>query len=384
MCKVSFLSVLVLIAIVLSTIVLPRNICAVRENLVVALYTDRAMLSEAAQKATPEGRVSNCEASNAIAAPITSEPITDWQWLEDPVYGYAIEFPDGGWEAEVTVEQPIPFTNPEAILKRYTFVGPEGLIDLDIWLANGKEFGQWLEWYSKTRNQLPGTSPNATVTGYPAMIFVEDGVTVDMLTAFWGDGRYVFRLWYTITRNENGLQAFWHMLETFAYSSDTGMVGNTQIPESLKEDSREAMKNSEMTSPLIEHCCGYYSPTNPFPCCSDRGNCTWWVYYQYGGVPFRGDAGTWWGQVPNYPNWNRKAPPPPIGKRSIAAYVTGHPVFPHGHVSYANSYLGGGSVMVSYMGWCVNCGTTRTISVYEPTGYIFLKREPTTVHPETP
>jgi len=351
--KMSFLSVFVLVVLVSS-------------------------MSEAGEKVSSAGKRSvSCQTANVVSASIPSEPIANWQRLEDPTYGYAVEFPADGWEATVAIEQAAPFSDPKAILKRVTFLGAEGLIDLDIWSSHGSDFVKWLAWYSKTRNNLPSISPNATISGYPAIVFLEDGIAVDMLTAFWADGEHVFRLWYTVTQNENGLDVFWHLLERFEHFDRAGAIVHTEIPESVKETSRQAMTASGIASPLVTSCCGYSSFTNPFPCCDNKGNCTWWVYYSYGGVPFRYDAYTWWGQVPDYPAWDRKAPPPPIGKRSIAYYQAGHPTYPNGHVAYVGSYSGGSNVTVSYMGYCVNCGTTQSISVYQPNGYIFLKYEPT-------
>lgn len=38
-----------------------------------------------------------------------------------------------------------------------------------------------------------------------------------MLTTFIYGEKYVYRLWYTVSRNEVGLQAYEHMLDTFTF-----------------------------------------------------------------------------------------------------------------------------------------------------------------------
>lgn len=51
--------------------------------------------------------------------------------------------------------------------------------------------------------------------------------------------------------------------------------------------------------PRVYDCCGHSAPGCTFPCqCTNppynNGNCTWWVDYKYGSVPFTGNAYTWW------------------------------------------------------------------------------------------
>ncbi len=306
-----------------------------------------------------------CSASIALAAPISSEPITNWASLKDPEYDFTVEYP-AVWNVKATIDQASSGYDPEAILKRYTFVGTEGIIDLDVWLSNGMELSQWLEWYGKTRDQLPITAPNAKVAGLPSVMFVENGVTIKMLTTFWGDDQYVFRLRFTITHYDVGLQVYHHLLDTISLSGKK--VTSVEFPDDVWKDAQRAVEESSVVSPLVNQCCGFTSPGNPFPCCrvngQDRGNCTWWVYYQYGGVPFRGDAGTWWSQVPDYPDW-RRGSSPHIGQN--IAWWSGSP----GHVAFVPNYTGGVNVTITEMMWCTSCRRTRTIPATNPSGYMW-------------
>jgi hypothetical protein len=300
-----------------------------------------------------------------------------WLRYEDPEYGFALEYPAEEWTTETTINQEFPFSDSSAIIKRQTFYGPGSVVDLDVWLSHDNDLSTWLKEYATTR-MFDGIPIDAKVAGRPAVVFFQEGFTSDMLATFFSDGQYVYRLWYTLTRDEQALKAYWHMLYSFNLLQNR--TGVASIPGDVKQMVQEAVLDSGVI--LEASCCGYYQSHNPFPCCNNQGNCTWWAYYKMGWVPFRGDAGTWWGQVPDYPAWQRQTGAPPIDKRSIAAYVTGHPVYPNGHVSYVESYWGGNTVSVSYMDWCVNCGTTGTISRWEPTGYIFWKYEPTGVDPK--
>ena len=300
-----------------------------------------------------------------------------WLRYKDQDYGFTLEYPAEKWTTETTIKQDYPFPAPYAVIKRQTFYGPGGMIDLDVWLSHNRNLNTWLKEYTTTR-AFEGIFFDAEVAGHPAVIFFQEGPTSNMVATFFDDGRHVYRLWHTITSDEQAIEIYWHMLLSLALPGCR--LGLTIIPGDAKRLVQRAVLDACVV--LDSSCCGYYQSHNPFPCCNNRGNCTWWVYYKMGGVPFRGDAGTWWGQVPDYyPIWQRQTGIPPSGKRSIAAYVTGHPVYPNGHVSYVNSYWGGSKVTVSYMGWCVNCGTTKKISISEPTGYIFRKYEPVNIYP---
>lgn len=316
----------------------------------------------------------NCRISNAHAASLSFEPITQWQIYNDADYKLVLEYPVG-WESKTTIFQKIPYKDATAIIKRQTFIGTEGLIDLDIWVANGLSLGEWLDWYGKTRSPLPTTELNAKVLGYPAVVFLEPGGTVDMLAAFFTDGKYVYRLWYTVMRNEIGLQVYQHMLNTIGLSDGFDKVTiPVDLPENFWDITETAVQTSGVISPLVSSCCGYYSSGNPFPCCTNKGNCTWWVYYNYGYVPFRGDAGTWWSQVPNYSDWSRGSQPKKNQENIAWWSKTSSP--PYGHVAYASNYTGGSNITISEMLWCNSCGRTRTISITQPRGYIYEKYPP--------
>lgn len=302
------------------------------------------------------------EAQGVFAQGGEDKLITKWQRYDDAEHKIALEYPDE-WKTKTTIQQKRPFSDSESIIKRQTFIGPEGFIDLDIWLLNNRDFEAWLAWYGETRSRLPVVSPNAKISRKPAIVFIETGATVNMLATFFSDGEYVYRLWYMMIGNTTGLQVYRHMLDSAEISGLQASAA--ELPESVKQDAQIATG----ISPLTSGCCAYYQYYNPFPCCDNQGNCTWWVYYKYGYVPFRGDAGTWWGQVPDYSyDWGRGGLPRRNPGENIA-WWSGNP----GHVAYVANYVGGNNIDISEMLWCTNCGRTRQISVSDPGGYIYYK-----------
>lgn len=206
----------------------------------------------------------SCRVSKAYAAPISSEPINQWQIYTDADYGFVLEYPVG-WESETTIFQTIPYVDSSAIIKRQTFIGTEGWIDLDIWLANGQNLEEWSDWYGKTRAPFPITKSNAKAWGKPAIFFLERGGTVDMLATFFSDGKYVYRLWYTVTQNGVGLQVYRHMLNTIELPGISDRKATpAELPEKIWKSAEAAVQESGLISPLVSPCCGYYQSSNPF------------------------------------------------------------------------------------------------------------------------
>ncbi len=154
------------------------------------------------------------------------------------------------------------------------------------------------------------------------------------------------------------------------------IAAGAEIPQPVIQKAQQVLEsgNTPMQScqsVYNQGCCGLSSTycSTYFPCSRlngvDKGNCTWYVCYQYGAIPFRGNAGTWWGQVPTYASWRRGTRP----QRGLAniAWWGGDP----GHVAYVGDYQGGEQVTISEMSWCNSCGRTRTIPVTDPWGYIW-------------
>jgi len=304
-----------------------------------------------------------------------------WQVYQDADYGFTLEYP-AEWKPEITIDIRDPHPKPEWVLRRYTFIGDLGGLDIDISAAQGMDLSTWLKWVGEITAPFPVTEPNAKVAGYPAVAFAEKGVGVHdgALSVFVSDGQYVYRFWYTAIYSEDGLRAYQHILDTFRLPGT--IAAGAEIPQPVIQKAQQVLEsgNTPMQScqsVYNQGCCGLSSTycSTYFPCSRlngvDKGNCTWYVCYQYGAIPFRGNAGTWWGQVPTYASWRRGTRP----QRGLAniAWWGGDP----GHVAYVGDYQGGEQVTISEMSWCNSCGRTRTIPVTDPWGYIWRATGPT-------
>ncbi len=305
------------------------------------------------------------------AQPIVPESEVDqWQKLEDGEYRFAVEYP-ADWEVMTLVEQLQPYPEPEKIVRKYAFTGPEGYVTLSIFLTQGLELPAWLENQSKISPDLfPAMEANARVAGYPAAAFVME----DNIIVFVSNDEYVYRFWHPLTTSAPALQANWHILDTFHTLIEKASDTNSYIPQSVLDEVQDAVETVENQS--IQNiecpngsgvqgqgCCEipHLQACYRFPCSirggQHRGNCTYYVCYRYGGVPFTGNAGAWWGQVSTTPGWYSYSSPP--NGTSIAW-------FNYGHVAYINSYWGGGAPTFQEQSWCSNrdwpnqnCTTTR-------------------------
>lgn len=359
--KNTFLLILFfLLGIALSLTMSPESLLGANGTLSGTNSSDQ--LDVALVESIPNTVDSRCNTSK-LSVSLPSQPVVDWQSYEDPEYDFVLEYPTE-WEVETTIQQSVPFPDTEAIIKRLSFRGSEGAVDLDLWLANGYDLEEWLAWYVETRRELPANQVNSSVAGQPAVMFVENNVTVDLLTTFFSDGEYVYRLWYTVSKNPQGVQVYWRMLDTFTLGKSAAVAA--VIPKDVKQSAEEAVGISGIEAG--NYCCNKYSPycSLYFSCCDDRGNCTWWVCYKFGAVPFRGDAITWWGQVPDYPDWLRHTAAPKQNQENIA-------YFSFGHVAYIANYTGGANVYITEMSWCTSCYNGREISIDYPYGFIYEK-----------
>lgn len=297
----------------------------------------------------------------------------EWQDYADADYAFSLQYPST-WRAEITIDVRHPSPQPEWILRRHTFVGTAGAFDLDIWAAQDMELTAWMKWLGGITTPFLVTEPNAMVAGYPAVAFVEN----EMLTVIFSDSKYVYRLWYTALYTASGLHSYQHLLNTLQLHES--LTVGAQMSQSVIQDMWESVEmkgnctvTAGCTSVYNAGCCGLSSAfcSTYFPCSresgADKGNCTWYVCYRYGNLPFRGDAGTWWGQVPTYGwQWNR-GPAPRMNSRNIGWWPE--------HVAFVPYYTGGTPIIYE-MAWCLTCARLRPGHLSLPYGYIWEHSPP--------
>ena len=315
-------------------------------------------------------RCSNRNSSPEAANMAYGEIEEEWSVIQDQRYGIEFQVPKD-CQIIITIDQPQPYSEPQAIIRRYTAWCSQGLLDFDIWNSQGMNLDEWLIWYGITRQPL-GDAVSRSSIGEIEVVQLKEST---LQTTFWAGEKYIFRLWHTYQGNIFDEEFYKTVLKSFHFMKDDP-IKREDVSRSLQGMSPESFST---VNPLVTTCCGYSSSGNPFECCDNKGNCVWWVYYRYGSVPFRGHAWTWWGQVLDYTDWSRAYQPRRDWRNIVWWNKTSYP--PYGHVAFAATYTGGSTITISEMLYCNNCGRTRTINVSSANGYIFeAKHVPTGVN----
>ncbi len=139
--------------------------------------------------------------------------------------------------------------------------------------------------------------------------------------------------------------------------------------------SSQANSLASTSGAATNQCDGRYIDGNPYGCCSNGGNCTWWAWYA---------ATMVWGELPRQPTWGNAA------VWAIRAPTYGYPVMPTpaihtigvnttalpggcsgencGHVAWVTEILSGNRVRVTEMSCCPTCPYGVSDKIY-PASY---------------
>lgn len=309
---------------------------------------------------------------------LASRLMADKQWAlyENNTHGFTLEYP-ADWDVTTLIEQQYPYAEPEKIIRKYAFAGDEGYVTLSIFLSNEHNLSSWLKTQNEASpNLFPAASINGTVAGHPAVVFTVD----DNLIVFIEAGQYVFRFWHPASDNL-ALQLNLHMVRSFRLSGEEPASVITHIPDSIIREAEDSLERAGLQTEQVNSCTSvqgagccdlpHLQTCYRFPCArengQDKGNCTYLVCYKYRGVPFSGNAGTWWGQVPSTPGWHSYTTPP--NGASIAWWPTGE-IYKVGHVGFIEYYSGSGNPTVLEQGYCEYCTRQRPSEYSSPHGYI--------------
>ncbi len=154
----------------------------------------------------------------------------EWRCYEDVDYGFAISHPES-WQVRTPINR-TSSDDPAVIVRRHEFSGPEGAVDLDIWLKSESDLVAWLEEMNSISGSrlFPSMEPNATVGGHPAVVHIMDPDSHhSMFTVFFSEGTHIYRLWYTMSCREGGLSTVRRMLDSIRFSPEP-------IPAEIPDD----------------------------------------------------------------------------------------------------------------------------------------------------
>lgn len=249
--------------------------------------------------------------------------------------------------------QEYPYREPHKIIKRISLVKDQMFLDIDFWESNNREFGSWLEDLKEIYKFSIEENSMNTIDGrlysYAISSSTEFYPSLQISLSF---GDNFVQLNHKFTNNLNDLDRFLEFLKSVTVEGlPLYEIVGTELFEKINEYNVLNQKLIDDNKVIIsaDQCCGLSSPGNPFQCCSTNsslGNCTWHVYRQYGSVPFRGDANSWYYQVYITPGWESSNTPPNTSK-SIGWHERGS----MGHVAYVTS-RNSSSVSGSEQNWC--------------------------------
>jgi hypothetical protein len=156
---------------------------------------------------------------------------------EDLKYGFALAYPSN-WQAAIPTN--MDFSNGVMIIRRHSFMGPQGALDLDIWPMSERDLKTWLEEQNRVTNLSPVVEPNARVAGYPAVVFVDDPTAISpMFSVFVSNGMYAYRLWFTLQCEEEDVAIVHRIVDSFRFSAESAPA---EIPDTVWQEVQRAFK----------------------------------------------------------------------------------------------------------------------------------------------
>jgi hypothetical protein len=295
-------------------------------------------------------------ATSELFIEISNSNIYGFKTYQEEISGFSFSYPETMTLLE-RYRQEFPYPEPDRILKRISLVEGQMFLDIDVWLKKEREFIDWVgvqdQIFNYTQTNVYDSLSIVTNKQKYAISIQQDSYPRMVLSMELGD--YFVQFTQKFTKDANDFQKFVKIVSTIQLGDKFSLseyFGEKFIAE-INSYSVANQKAIELGKVIIsaDTCCGQSSPGNPFPCCdisSSKGNCTWYVYRQYGYVPFYGDAMTWAAQVVNHVGWyHSPSPAVPNTTRSIGE----HRNPPYGHVAYISSGSSSG-VNGSEQNWC--------------------------------
>ncbi len=219
--------------------------------------------------------------------------------ISSEAMSYTVAYPSE-WFAELA------FSNqdrPEhVIVEMSRFTTPQaGEITISVWERS--DSGTLQSWLDRNAGMLSlakrdMTSGNVTRFGLESRTYIFDntgGHAANQMKTYFQQGKQVFEVSYYMADQGAATDQYHALIESLSFDIS----------------SERKLQPSNGERPAAEtrvYSCGGYNDDcycaawNPFPCCSNGGNCTWWAWHMaccnWGvDVPPRGNANTWAGSL---------------------------------------------------------------------------------------
>lgn len=193
----------------------------------------------------------------------------------------------------IPISQEIPYPEPERIIKRYFLTDGMLTMSIDVWLAENKDFAKWIDEqeivYEPQLISLIEDDCLDCGTSDVLLYSVPYRFGDYLLIAFKSKS-YFFQILINGIQSANDIDQLKRILQSITVFEER-MLSDLTIGYIFDAYSHEYnMLLGRSNVPQATNCCNLTSSGNPFPCCDPPGNCTWYVWYRWGGVPFTGDA----------------------------------------------------------------------------------------------
>lgn len=257
---------------------------------------------------------------------------------------YTVTVPND-WFGEITLTN----ENKPAhvILEQSRFTSDKGAeITISVW--NRASFGSLQNWLDENSQMLSlfdreVSDVKAGAAGVDGKSYTFDntgGHAYDQIKTYFQLGAQVFEVAYYMADGGQSKDQYLALIDSLT----SGVTGERDLlPTALAGERPENSNRVYSCGGYNDDC--YCAAWNPFPCCSNGGNCTWWAWHMaccnWGvDVPPRGNANTWAGTFAAYGYSVYSSPA--VGR--IACRNSGT----YGHVAYVTG-VSGDYVTVSEM-----------------------------------
>jgi hypothetical protein len=212
----------------------------------------------------------------SIGISIGQTAASEWRSISGASIDYTVEYPANDWTQRLITNK---YDESGRLIEEHAqlFSKSRAVISIDIErVPETLELREWFDTHAEQFDVLPANVKSATVTTQelPALMFSyrsESGQSYDADYVIFKHNSFIFRISYLKADNGASESVFKHVLSTIELSRVS-----TQSFSIAEPGSEE--------SPILVYSCGSHNDdclcgaSNPYPCCTNGGNCTWWAW----------------------------------------------------------------------------------------------------------